>query len=82
MKSMGNVSNLIHGKLPRNLPASVTQLDAYPTGDQEVAGSTPLGPPTFFHGDWSWNIFYSHSFSSAESRRSFVSFWQKNVHKY
>ena len=25
------------------LPASVAQLDARPTGDQEVAGSTPLG---------------------------------------
>ena len=27
--------------LPRLLPASVAQLDARPTGDQEVAGSTP-----------------------------------------
>ena len=25
------------------MPASVAQLDARPTGDQEVAGSTPLG---------------------------------------
>ena len=24
-------------------PTSVTQLDAYPTGDQEVVGSTPPG---------------------------------------
>ena len=29
------------------MPASVTQLDARPTGDQEVAGSTPR-PATFF----------------------------------
>ena len=28
---------------PHHLPASVAQLDARPTGDQEVAGSTPGG---------------------------------------
>ena len=32
-------------------PASVAQLDACPTGEQEVAGSTPAGSATFFHGD-------------------------------
>ena len=32
-------------------PASVAQLDARPTGDQEVAGSTPTRSATFFHGD-------------------------------
>ena len=31
-------------------------------------------------GDWSWNIFYGHSLPSADSRRAFVSFWQRNVH--
>ena len=31
-------------------PASVAQLDARPTGDQEIAGSTPAGSPTFFCG--------------------------------
>ena len=31
--------------------ASVAHFDAYPTGDQEVAGSTPVGSATFFHGD-------------------------------
>ena len=56
------------------LPASVAQLDARPTGDQEVAGSTPAD------GDWSWNIFYGHSLPSADSRRAVVSFWRKNVH--
>ena len=35
-----------HGK-----PASVAQLDACQTGDQEVAGSTPSGSATFFRGD-------------------------------
>ena len=31
--------------------ASVVQLDAHPTGDQEVAGSTPASSATFFHRD-------------------------------
>ena len=43
-------------------------------------GSTPPRSPTFFRGDWSWNIFYGHSLPSADSRRAVVSFWQKNVH--
>ena len=30
---------------------SVAQSDARPTGDQEVAGSIPPGPATFFPGD-------------------------------
>ena len=29
----------------------MAQLDARPTGDQEVAGSTPAGSATFFCGD-------------------------------
>ena len=29
----------------------VTQLDARPTGDQEVVGSTPAGSATFCRGD-------------------------------
>ena len=32
-------------------PASVAQLDARPTGDQEVAGSTPAGSAIFFRRD-------------------------------
>ena len=32
-------------------PASMAQLDARPTGDQEVGGLTPAGLATFFHGD-------------------------------
>ena len=40
-------------------PASVVQLDACPTGDQEVAGSTPPDRQSwFFRGDWSWNAFF------------------------
>ena len=30
---------------------SVAHLDACPTGDQEVAGSTTIGSATLFHGD-------------------------------
>ena len=49
----------------------------------ETRRSRVQPPPrsaTFFRGDWSWNIFYSHSLPSADSRRAVVSFWQKNVH--
>ena len=53
----------------------MAQLDEQSTGDQEVAGSTPAGSATFFHGDWSWNILYCHSLPSADSRRAVVSFW-------
>ena len=60
--------------------ASVAQLDARPSGDQEVAGSSPTEVGNFFRGDWSWNIFYGHSLPSADSRRAVVSFWRKNVH--
>ena len=45
-------------------PASVAQLDARPTGDQEVAGSNPVGSATFFREDlimkyflWSFSPF-------------------------
>ena len=40
----------------------------------------PPSSATFFRGDWSWNIFYGHSFPSTDSRRAIVSFWRKNVH--
>ena len=40
----------------------------------------PPRSATFFRGDWSWNIFYSHSLPSADLRRAAVSFWRKNVH--
>ena len=33
------------------MPALVPQLDTRPTGDQEVAGSTPGGSATFLRGD-------------------------------
>ena len=64
----------------KSLPASVAQLDAHPTGNKEVAGLTPAESATFFRGDWSWNIFYGHSFPSADSWRAADSFWRMNVH--
>ena len=40
----------------------------------------PPRSATFFRGDLSWNIFYGHSLPFADSRRTVVSFWRKNVH--
>ena len=53
-----------------------------PTGDQEVAGSTPAEVGNIL----SWRLImkyflYGHSLPAAVSRRAVVSFWQKNVHK-
>ena len=45
--------NGVEVTVKRKPPAWVAQLDAHPTGDQEVAGSTPALSATFFHGDWS-----------------------------
>ena len=50
--------------------ALVAQLDACLTGDQDVVGSISARSATFFHGDWSWNIFYGHSLPSTDSRRA------------
>ena len=60
--------------------ASVAQLDARPTGDQEVAGSTPLRLATFFLEIDHEIFFYGYSLPSSDSRRAVVSFWRKNVH--
>ena len=38
-------------------PASVTQVDACTTGDQEVVDSTPAGLAIFFRGDLIMNYF-------------------------
>ena len=63
------------------LSASGAQFHARPTGDQEVAGSTPAEVGNiFFFEIWSWNIFYDHSLPSTDSRKAVVSFWRKNVH--
>ena len=40
---------LLHVRV--KMPASVAQLDARPTGDQEVASLTPAGSATFFRRD-------------------------------
>ena len=39
------------------------------------------GPVPYFRGDWSWNMFYGHSPPSTDSRRFFVSYKRKYVHK-
>ena len=70
----------IQVKKVRMQPVLVARLAACLTGDQEVAGSSLIGSATFFHRDWSWNILYGYSLPSADSRRSLVSFWQKNVY--
>ena len=44
------------------------------------SGGRGCGSATVFRGNWSWNIFYSHSLPSPDSRRAVVSFRQKNVH--
>ena len=51
---------------------TVAQLDARPTGDQEVAVRPPPGWQHSFVEIWSWNLFCSHSLSSADSRRAVV----------
>ena len=60
--------------------ASVANLDARPTGDQEVAGSTPAGSSTLFRRDLIMKYFYGHSLPSTDSKRTAVSVWRKNVH--
>ena len=60
--------------------ALVALLDACLTGDQEDVGLTSASSATFFSGNWSWNIFYSHSLPSTDSRKAVVGFWRKNVH--
>ena len=70
----------ILGHLLQILPASVAQLDAHPTGDQEVAGLTPAGSATFFCGDLVMKYFLWSFSHYADSRRAGVSFWRKNVH--
>ena len=66
--------------LQNTTSASVAQLDLRPTGDQEVASSTPPDRQhSFLRID---NEIFSmvYSLSSADSRRAIVSFCLKNVH--
>ena len=62
------------------LQASLAQLDARPTGDQEIAGSIPARSATFFRGNLIMKYFLRHSLPSADTRRAVVrrvvvSFW-------
>ena len=58
----------------------MARLDVHPTGDQEVAGSTPAEVGNIL--SWRLIMKYSlrNSLPSADSRRAVASFWQKNVH--
>ena len=51
------------------------ELDARPTGDQEVVGSTPAGLATFLRGDLIMKYLLLYSLPSADSRKAVVSFW-------
>ena len=50
-------SHIVYRSFPQDVlhiskePAFVAQSDARPTGDQEVAGSSPAGSATFFRRD-------------------------------
>ena len=59
----------------------MAQLDTCLTGDQEVYEKDPwrVRQHSFMEIDHEI-FFYSHSLSSADSRRAVVSFWRKNVH--
>ena len=60
-------------------PSSLAQLDACPTGDQEIADSIPVGVGNIL----SWRLitkYFLRFLPSADSRRVIVSFCRKNVH--
>ena len=63
-----------------SLPALVAQLDARPTGDQAVAGSTPTEVGNILSWRLIMKYFLWSSLPSPDSRRAVVSFWWKNVH--
>ena len=73
-------STVLYMYIAQGLLASVAQLDARPTGDQEVAGSTPAEVGNILSWRLIMKYFLCHSLPSADSRRAVVSFWQKNVH--
>ena len=60
----------------------MAQSDARPTGDQEVQGSISAMSGNIFFVEIDHEIFSMVILPYADSRRAFVSFWQKNVHKY
>ena len=55
------------------MPASVAQMDACPSGDQQVTGSIQHSFMEIDHGIQC--IFQGHSLPSADSSRAVVSFW-------
>ena len=57
----------------------MAQLDAHPTGDQEVAGSVPPDRQHSFV-EIDHEIFFRVILSLPELRRAVVIFWRKNMH--
>ena len=57
----------------------MAQLDAHPTGDQEVAGSVPPDRQHSFV-EIDHEIFSGVILSLPEVRRAVVIFWRKNMH--
>ena len=59
----------------------MAHLDAHPTSDQEVVGSTSAGPTIFFHKDLIMKYFLRPvSPFLCFKKDSVISFWRKNVH--
>ena len=59
----------------------MAKLDERPTCDQEVAGLIPAEVGNIF--SWRFDhefFFYGYFVPSADSGRTVVSFWRKNVH--
>ena len=61
----------------------MAQLDARPTGDQEVSGLNPTGLATFFREDFDLELFSTVIFSFfPDSRRAVVSFLARECAQY
>ena len=57
----------------------MAQLDAHPTGDQEVAGSVPPDRQHSFV-ETDHEIFSRVILSLSDLRRAVIIFWRKNMH--
>ena len=76
----GSFSVIMHILSTTFLSASVAQLDARPTGNQEFAGSTPVESGTFFRGDLIMKYLLRSFSLFLLIQRAVMSFWLKNVH--
>ena len=64
------------------LSASLAHLGARPTGDQEVAGSTPAEVGNILSWRLIMKYFLRSFYPSTDSRRAVVGFWQKKCAQY